>query len=324
MLSNYLAQNVLAVTPRILGLADRDPRSGTFGCCERYYWKYKLHDYPNARFQEAALLLAMLHTTSFEGNIYQGKQKVAEWAIGMCDFWLKHRNQDGSCLEMYPNERSFCATTFSTWCICQALNILSKGEAAVDVDSYFSKVGFVAEIEKTGQWIIKNMHYGVSNQAAAAAVSLQSIALFAGKSDYSDQARVIVDRLFKNEGLDGRFREYDGFDLGYATITLSCLTWYAELAGRTDEFQGKFFRACDELGAYIDDSGGYDSSGMSRGTKYLFPHVFAISDHPVKDRIARGLGANSILSPKWMDDRYCIGLAVDYMKSLRHLTKEKG
>jgi len=324
MLSSDLAQNVLAVTPRILGLADRSTQSSTFGCCERYYWKYKLHDYPNARFQEAALLLAMLQTTSFEGNIYKDKRKVAEWAIGMCDFWLKRRNRDGSCLEMYPNERSFCATTFSTWSICQALNILSRGEAAEEVDNFISKVGFAAEIEKTGQWIIKNMHYGVSNQAAAAAVSLQSISPFTGKSSYSDEARKIVDRLFESDGADGRFQEYDGFDLGYATITLSCLAWYAELAGRTAEFRSRFYDVCENLGAFIDDSGRYDSSVMSRGTKYLFPHVFTVSDHLVTDKIAHGLETNSILSPMWMDDRYCVGLAIDYMKSLRHLlTKEK-
>jgi len=321
MLKNVLAQNVLAVSPRILGLTDREPDSKTFGCGERYYWKYKLHDCPNSRFQETALLLAMLATTPFEGNIFNGKLKMAEWTVAMCDFWLQRRNRDGSCLEVYPNERSFCATTFSTWCICQALAILSEGEIGGEVAGFIARAGFADEMAKTGQWIVRNMHYGVSNQAAAAAVSLQSIAAFTGESVYSDHASTVVDRLLTNMG-ETRFKEYDGFDLGYATITLSCLTWYAELAGRTDEFRAVFREECDRLGAYIDDSGWYDSSAMSRGTNYLYPHVFVACGHPVADRIAHGLETNAILSPMWLDDRYCIGLAVDYMKSLRRLQEE--
>ena len=99
--------------PRVLGLCNRDETSATGGCCDRNYWHYRLLDVANARYQEAGHLFALAYDTSAPRNPFYRRQRIADWARLSWRFWLDQRNSDGSLAEVYPNERSFCATSFS-------------------------------------------------------------------------------------------------------------------------------------------------------------------------------------------------------------------
>jgi len=320
MRAEPLIRNVLTVAPRVLGQLDRSAGSPTFGCCERYYWKYKLHDFPNARFQEMSWLMALLFTTCFEGNVFYGKDILAQWVLAACRFWQSRRNNDGSCQEAYPFERSYCATSFSTWSVCQSLVLLRGTSVRPLVEMLLGTTGFCEDIETTGRWLVRNTNYKVSNQSSAAALSLQSIADLSGNAAFAAAAREIVDQLFLAAGDEGLFPEYEGFDLGYATITLSCLCKYADASKRWGEIGGRLSTICEALSKYIDDNGWFDPAAMSRGTGFLYPYGFARCASPSLTNILNGLQTNSILSPTWMDDRYCIPMAADYAHTLKLLT----
>ena len=291
---------VLGQIPRILGLGDRDERSETFGCFDRYHWHYKLLDMPNARFQEVVLLLALLYKNRFQGNIFYKKEKTLEWAIGALDFWVTLNNKDGSVNEVYPNERSFCGTSFSAYAISEAIIILQLWERY--------------RLEPTGDWLKKHNNFEVSNQVAGAILALQNIFSITGKEEYKKAAEYKVEELISKQKETGVFPEYGGSDIGYHTLTLSCLAKYYKKTEKKS-----LIRPLEEATGFcertIRENGSYDYSDTSRKTQFIYPHGLAIMKSSVIERHIKGLRNNEVLSPAWMDDRYVIPLTVDYLQT---------
>lgn len=308
--------------PRILGFMDRSPESATYGCAERYYWKYRLHDFPNARFQETALLLAQLYSYDFEENLYFHNPRVFDWALSAATFWLKCRNSDGSCTEVYPFERSFCATSFSTFCMARALGELIHAASVEDGQRILARSELLEALEKSAGWIERNITFEVSNQTAAAACALKSVGLLLGEISWEQKAANFIKELCREYHKKGFFPEYGGFDLGYTTITASCLTWYALRSDDPGDVPSLIEQAALKGASMIDEFGCYNCSEMSRKTQYLYPSGFAYARSPVIDRLLCGLEKNRILSPLWLDDRYCIGMAIDYLTTHRLLSME--
>ena len=290
----------LGQIPRILGLGDRDERSETFGCFDRYHWHYKLLDMPNARFQEVVLLLALLYKNRFQGNIFYKKEKTLEWAIGAIDYWVALSNKDGSVNEVYPNERSFCGTSFSTYAISEAIIILQLGKRY--------------DLESMGNWLKRHNNLEVSNQVAGAILALQNIFSITGKEEYKKAAENKLEKLVSKQQETGVFPEYGGSDIGYHTLTLSCLAkYYKKTENRS--LKGPLEKATRFCERAIRENGTYDYSDTSRKTQFIYPHGLAIMKSSVIERHVKGLRNNEVLSPAWMDDRYVIPLTVDYLQT---------
>jgi hypothetical protein len=290
----------LSQVPRILGLGDRDRRSKTFGCFDRYYWHYRLLDFPNARFQEAALLLALLYGEDFPANIYHGKEKLLEWLQGTVGFWLGIRNGDGSVDEAYPYERSFCATAFSAYAVTESL-LLLDWEAPPTV-------------ERTADWLAKNENRTVSNQMAASAIALYNFYLLTGDVKYRSAAQDKVEALLQSQGETGCFPEYGGYDVGYQSVSLSLLAKYY-LKAQDSALLGPMKKAVEFLEGKVGEDGNYDREGTSRRTQFLYPHGLEVMKSEVIARLLRGLKANRVINPGWLDDRYVIQLTTDYLQT---------
>jgi hypothetical protein len=295
-----LRKIVLDQVPRLLGLVDRDKHSRTFGCCERYYWHYKLHDFPNCRFQEIGEILALLYTNDFKGNRYFNNEKVSAWALGAAEFWIEWQRPDGSFDEAYPNEHSFCGTAFSTLSAIRVWKLL--GAKHPD------------RLAKTGKWLSKkkNEKANIANQMAAAAFALQELSLLTGEGDFKLAANKKIDRIIESQHESGYFPEYDGGDTGYQSVTLSLLMRYLELDPRYD-LKEAVIRGFKWIEPRIDETGNWSAAGNSRGTRFLFPNGFALKKNPVLEQIENGLAEGVLLHPGWMDDRYAIGLTLDYL-----------
>ena len=291
---------VLTQAPRIMGFGDRRASSDTFGCFDRYYWHYKLHDMPNARFQETALLLALLFKYDFTGNIFYNKQNVKEWAKAAINFWSRLRNRDGSLNEVYPYERSFCATSFSAYAITEAM---------LEAD-----LGAGIELEKTGEWLMNNNNTDVSNQTAAAALALYNIHTITGDKRYEAAAKKKLELLAKSQYEDGFLKEYDGYDIGYQTLTISLLARYCK-KNEDECARSVLTKALKAVGGRIRGDGSYDNTETSRSTEFLYPYGFTALRSDVIKKHTKGLEENSVLNPGWMDDRYCAQLAVDYLQA---------
>ncbi len=287
--------------PRILGLGDRDCKSETFGCFDRYFWHYGLIDFPNVRFQELSLLLSLLYKNKFEGNIYFQKPKLLSWINAAVDFWFKILNRDGSANESYPFERSFCATSFSTYAATESCLLVGNKDVS-------------QKIEKTGNWLSSHNNMAVANQVAASILAIYNIYLITKDDKYRQTAENRLNQLLDSQHKEGYFSEYGGFDIGYSTITLSLLAKYYK-KNKSQKLRGALIR-CDEfLKKYIDDSGGYDSNLGTRKTQFIYPYGLAVLKSDIINAHIRGLEENKIINPAWMDDRYCIQLTTDFLEA---------
>lgn len=292
-IKNIFMDIALLQLPRILGFLDDDPGSGTFGCFDRYYWHYKILDFPNSRFQEAALVLSLAYSVNDPDNPFFNSDLVKKWAIAGIDFWAKARHRDGSTDESYPFERHFCATAFSLYAVTETL-LLLKEKSRNDLRS-------------TGDFIIRHNNPDVANQTACAALALYNLYLLTGESKYKNGFEDKLKFLLRMQTEEGVFVEYGGFDAGYDSITVSLLAALYKKCKIT-EIKNAALRCIRHMAPIIGEDGYFSPEKMSRKTQFLYPYGFAVFDPEILGRIEKGFRENTILNPSWLDDRYCIQL----------------
>ena len=305
--SSPFASIALAQVPRILGLCDRREDSLTQGCFDRLYWNYQITDFPSVWMQDGALLLALLYKGHFVGNSFHARKVVLEWAEKAIAFWLGALHADGSGDEVYPFERSFCATAFSAAAAAAAILV-------TDIDP-------PEKLALTGEWLASQGESDAANQVAAAALALSGIAQILQRQDLERAAVDMVHILLERQHPDGYFPEYGGFDIGYLSITLSLLARF-DMAHRNERIQSAARRALAFLDGRIAADGTYDNRDCSRGTQYLYPLGFVYFESGIAAKIVRGLEQDRLINPSWLDDRYVIPMTIDYL--LAHLHLEGG
>lgn len=293
----FFKQAGFEVAERILGLGDRREGSITAGCYDRMYWKYKLIDYPSAWFQSSTEYLALLW--NLPGSPFHKSKRIGAWCRDAYVFAANNLNSDGSCLEAYPFERSFCATAFVLGHICSGYLIISEP----DVLRYLVEMG---------NFLKRNWGGYVSNQLAAAALSEFRLARIAGEKDLYAAGHRKLEALYDNQASEGYFKEYGGLDIGYLSLTLSLLARLENEFPDTVD-RDRIQKALAVLSERVADDGTYHYSSMSRGTQYLYPFGLAYWESPVLKRLEEGLRKGTVLRPSWLDDRYVTGLAIDYL-----------
>lgn len=294
--------------PRMLSLCDRDTGSATAGCCDRNYWHYRLLDVSNARFQEAGLLFALAYVTADAANPFHGRPRMAEWARLAWHFWLKRRNGDGSVSEVYPNERSFCATSFTAAAMVETARLL--GGAASWGDE-------LAAARRTMDWLDANANPDVANQMAASWLAMAGYARLTGDARVAEMAARRRRLVLDGQWPDGTLAEYGGLDAGYQTITLSTLASIRALDPDDAELKAAIARGIDAIRPRIAVDGAMDGAANSRSTQYIYPHALIGTD--LMPRVLAGIDARTVLRPTWMDDRYCHALAADYLLACREV-----
>lgn len=301
------------VVPRALGLCNREDKSQTAGCCDRAYWHYRTTDIANARMQEAGWLFALASKINRGDNPFFENLKLELWARNSWNFWLEMRNNDGSVVEVYPNERSFCATSFSAAAFIETVGLLGGADA------------WQKELEaasNTFEWLSSHTNEAVANQMAASVHALAGYAQLTGNENFQQAAINRLDETLNLADSQGLFPEYDGVDIGYQTITMSSLALAAGYIQNDDRLQEVLQTASDIMLDRCDESGRVDPAWNSRGTQFIYPHVFFVFKSEMVNRIAAGLKNGSQLRPTWMDDRYSIALATNYLLSVFELQKE--
>jgi hypothetical protein len=295
-------------TARVLGLADRDAESQTFGCCDRNYWHYKIIDFANARMQEAGLLFALAYATEAANNPFYRRPKMLQWSRAAWRFWLKRRNRDGSLAEVYPNERSFCATAFTAAAFVETVPLL--GGAPVWAEE-------IAQAEATMAWLAENRNPEVGNQMAASLQALTGYARLTGNPKHAAAAGARRQEVLAITASDGTLPEYGGCDLGYQTISLASLLRVLRLSPNDAEIESLIRKGLALVDAGLDADGRADPARNSRGTQFIYPSALEAFANPAVERVSAGLARGAILRPIWMDDRYCIPFAADYWFAFR-------
>lgn len=258
---NVLGRLLQRYYPRMLGQIDRDPDSRTFGSCDRHYWMYRLHDFESGVLFQAGLTLAYL---------WKVAQVSPQSTSGCLDaknsnYWrelARAINRRGVALlskqplinEYYPGERSYPGTVFSAYAILKSS--LITGDDRV-VQSEGLRVTFEAlATRKRGP---------AANQDVAAAAFL---ALYAKcHPEVADRGVSAARRL---SDASGRYREYGGFDLGYASVTLNYLAYCDD--DESLDVGHEIDQLSDRIAAFVRPSGRIGGEIAARSTAYFLPY----------------------------------------------------
>jgi hypothetical protein len=272
--ADALAGALLAEAPRVIGVVDRDPDSPTAGCMDRTFWAWKFTDFAGSRFQEGVCYLAFLCTRRLEDNPYVNNPALLQW-IGMAlDRWSRLQHRDGSFDEAYPFERSLAATSFSSFYIAEALDML--GEA---IEPHTLERTRLA-LARAGEWLLRNdeTHGFLSNHLAAAAAALQHIHRVTGEARFDRRSAHFRDRILDRQSAEGWYDEYGGADPGYQTHGTFYLVRLWQLTG-DERLAESIERSIEFLAHFIHPDGSVGGEYASRNTQTYYPAAFEMMAH---------------------------------------------
>lgn len=257
-------REINAVLPRVLALFDVDAISATRGFGDRLYWSWKLIDYANATPQGMVHGLALLAAS----NRLPWKIDLAS-IIARIDTAIeaagKQRASDGSLVEAFPNEKSFCVTALVAFDILCATDALESHIAMATQAKWRSivapMIAFLMKYDET--------HAIISNHLATAAAALSRWAEL-GDAAAARRASEIVATILQHQSDEGWFMEYDGADPGYETLGLSYL---ADIHQRRPSavLGSAIGRSLQFLAYAAHPDGSFGGLYGSRNTRFIYP-----------------------------------------------------
>lgn len=265
-------EDIIKFIPRILSLLDSNPYSPTYGCFDRNYWHYKTQiDFPSATYQYGTLILALLYTNQFPGNIYFENADILEYTKSGMLFWSKIQNRDGSFNEWYPNEHSYVASAFTTYAITESFLILKdKIEFSEKEKNMLTKA-----IDKSASYLLRNTDELALNHIAGAIIALYNVYLINGNERIREIVEKNIKIILKNQNSEGWFNEYGGVDIGYLSVSIDFLAKYYQKTN--DPVVKKILNdALEFLVYFVCPDGTIGGEYGSRNTKYIFLHGLKI------------------------------------------------
>ncbi|WP_375752273.1 hypothetical protein [Vibrio sp. HN007] len=272
---NVFLDQVHRNLPRLLALFNNDTSSATYGVGDRYYWGWKLIDFPNGTFQAAVGGLSSLIKHNMLPD-YINEERLIERIDSLFSGTRFILNKNGSLDEALPNEYSFCVTGLVAGeLILAAENLKDRVDPTV-LQRWVSIISPMIDfLEKQDE------HHGViSNHLATNALALVRWSDFTGENR-DVRAKIWVNRILQHQSEEGWFSEYGGADFGYQTWCTSSLV---EIFIRRKKWQ---------LGDPIDKSITFLAHGAipgglwggvygSRMTRFVFPSgVYRLSNKSV-------------------------------------------
>ncbi|MFH0830251.1 MAG: hypothetical protein V1887_03780 [Candidatus Aenigmatarchaeota archaeon] len=304
----WLEKSLQAV-PHLLTLLDREPSSPSYGCFDRQWWKYKVTDFVDARFQEAALSLALLTKSDCE---WKGDKQIAELAKAACRFWAKIQAKDGSFDEYHPHEHSHVATAFSAWSIAAAVDELNMKDEVV-----------INALAKAGDWLAKHTDTVVANHDAGAAAALMRIYKVTGDEKYLLYAKKKMELVLSLQDTEGWFNEYGGADIGYQSFSIYYLADYW-LNSHDCKVKAALEKAIEFFSYFVHPDGSAGGGYGSRGTNLILPAGFEMlaAEIPKAAQIAAvlrdAIKDGGSIDPVAFDDRFVTGTLYSYLIAARY------
>lgn len=292
-LREILISRALNHIPKILTLQDRNPHSPTYGCFDRNFWHYKIIDFPSGMAQEFVLPLALAWKFDAPENRFAGQAALLDWVDAGIDFAGRSSHRDGSCDDYYPLEKAAGAAAFSLYAMLRAIEICE-----LDVDRHREF------LLRRGRWLAEHRESGVlSNHEALIANGLFRLADLTGDAWLEEAAQSRVDRLLSWQSEEGWFREYDGADPGYLTLTIGTLAEIDILRPGLG-LRPKIAEAVAFLASLQPPDGWLGGEWTSRNTHNYFPHGFELIGGWLPDALTVNSRAVASLAdgPEYADD----------------------
>lgn len=311
------AKAALDEIPKLLTLQDRNPHSPTYGCFDRNYWHYKVIDFPSGMSQEFVWPLALATVVDLAGNPYRDNESIRECVRAGILFAARNAHADGSCDDYFPNERAMGATAFSLLACAEAYQLVAmESEEALQF------------IERRADWLAHRHETGrLSNHHALVALGLDVVGRLLNTDKFLPARDRRVAELLSWQTGEGWFPEYDGFDPGYDTLTLSCLARLQESSPST-ELANAISSSVALLAHFIHPDGSFGGEYGSRNTYNYFPHGFELAGRWLPDALAVNdrflVGLSQGRAPCYADDRIIGHHAWNYLLAARDFVTARG
>ncbi|MEE2746005.1 MAG: hypothetical protein VX617_03885, partial [Pseudomonadota bacterium] len=295
--TKYAGRDLYAVEglkymPKLLSMVDQNPTSPTYGCGDRQYWLYKQIDFPSGMYGEFALPLALTYRYPHPSNPYYREPKIRQLALAVIRFQDRMSHRDGSADDFFPFERALGATAFSLYAMAEASHVLGVTDDDI-----------LAFIVRRAEWLARSSETGqLSNHHALAALGLAVANQLTGEPLFKHASLEFRDRVIKWQSDEGWFPEYDGFDPGYDTFTISFLA-YLRLKMADDTLTEPLKRAVQLAANLVGPDGSYGGEIGSRNSYHYLPHGFELL-------------ASEFESALYMADQFLMSLENDRRSSL--------
>ena len=247
---------------KLLSLYNTDKFSNTYGYADREYWGWKTKDFTNATLQGGIHSLAIaLKLGLFDKVQEKYILEIIDSAILSIE---KIKNKNGSVVEAYPNENSFCVTALVAFDLLSAIKHIDTKITKEQKEKYFSiiqpLINFIA--------IHGEEHAIISNHLATgvAAITLWNYLTKGANNRGKELLRIIYD----NQSEEGWYLEYEGADPGYQTLCTYYLFCTYEIT-KDKELLSSLRKSAKFLSHFIHPDGTIGGLYGSRNTEVFYP-----------------------------------------------------
>ena len=259
----------------LLSLVDRSPYSPTYGCFDRSFWQYKIKDFPSGMSQEALYPLALaLDADLFPGITEDGCTEIKQLLSAAATLSLRQQHRNGSVDDYFPFEQAAGATAFSLFAI---LATIEAGHLRLSHQDN-------ALLQRRLNWLASHHESGrLSNHEALISLVLAMASSYFHDSVWLKMSAQRCQRLIGWRSAEGWFEEYGGFDVGYETLTFSCLLELSKrLPAQADGLAVILQKQAEVILGTLEPDGCFGGELFSRGTWNCFAHgllAYALDGH---------------------------------------------
>ena len=194
---------------KLLNLYNMDPFSATFGYGDRLSWGWKVSDFNNGTLQGGVHTLAVIVKNKLSRF---DKDKLINCVKNIILAADQIRAKNGSMIEAYPGESSFCVTALVAFDLLSTIDILAD-----DLEEDFRQQAFDI-IKPMIDFITKNdeEHAIISNHLATGVAAITKWNKLT--NDNNERHLSLLEIIYKHQSIEGWYKEYEGADPGYQTL----------------------------------------------------------------------------------------------------------
>jgi len=253
---NVLEKNI----SRLLGLYNLDQSTLTYGYGDRLYWGWKISDFPNGSMQGG------VHTLSIALKL--GMIKDDKFILKTIDAGInaisRMRAKNGSMIEAYPGENSFCVTALVAFDVLSAIQHLKNYLSQSQIQNYLEIIKpLIGFIESNNE-----EHAIISNHLATAAAACFLWSKLT--EEKSKRGQEILDVIYKYQSKEGWYREYESADPGYQTLCTYYLFCIYEIT-EDERLLRSLEKSASFLKYFVHPDGTIGGLYGSRNTEVYYP-----------------------------------------------------
>lgn len=260
MSANPYLSPLQAAKNRLLNLYDTDPFSPTYGLGDRDYWGWKVKDFANGTYQGGVHGLAAM----WKLDLLENREFVFPLIDAVMQAIPKVSATNGSVVESYPNEHSFCVSALVALDALRAIELLDDELESGVRSSYLEIIApLIGFITRHGE-----EHAIISNHLATGVAAVALWKHLSGETSHRDAELLQI--IYDHQSPEGWYREYEGADPGYQTLC----TYYLAIAYRLsgdEKLLESLRRSAEFLMHFVHPDGTIGGLYGSRNTEVYYP-----------------------------------------------------